>query len=750
MLLISISSSPLERQTLDVIQTQSIPMNRLLTSLCLTACLYTASTLAILTPNPSHPLLSPLPANAQTPPDLFYTFYGQRIPLSQRPDTIAVAFKPNQPRTRGGLPLHLQLQQDLAEPSAIRTRGSGPNAAANTAPPLQVTVNPLGERYALITLPPGTRSNDPSLSQRLTQQPYVEAALPVLARPDSKDGKSELRNETIVLPNEILISFQTGLANSQIQLLLNRYDLEIIRPLQFTKNRYLVKSRSNSGTAILNIANQLNQVPGIQSATPNFIQALAYNLPQSVNATVANQPLDQLTKLTATLPKISGTPYQTAMLPIAWYLNSTARRGQLPRTDIHATEAWNHSQQGKGSVVAVIDSLIQWDHPDLAANLYTIPDTVNKLPNEQHGWDFANNDPDTRISAAEIATLSPHFQNTFRLSTADLLKQYQRFADRIKGENPKLSNSQIATMIRNYIRSDIAAEFHGTWSAGVVAARPANDTGAIGVAPQAQILPVRVFGLGGEIQTANLVEAIGYAADRKVDVINMSLGGLLPDRELTDRIFEVLDANPKLVIIASAGNENRDGVGFPAAIPGVLSVGATNFTGNRTFYSSFGGRLDLVAPGGETIQASSMGIFTTGGTWVDGFWQGIDKPNYTWGMAADAAGKYVQVQGTSFSAPAVAGVVALMKGEDARRRLDRAQILNILKKTASYSGLSLSPGDVNFYRLNAAVGMGTGISDPVIRLPGLFPQPKPISAEQYFFGSGLVNAEAAVLAVKQR
>ena len=63
--------------------------------------------------------------------------------------------------------------------------------------------------------------------------------------------------------------------------------------------------------------------------------------------------------------------------------------------------------------------------------------------------------------------------------------------------------------IRNFIRMNVSSEFHGTWSAGVIAAQPQAGQGAIGVAPHAEIMPVRVFGLGGEISSARLIEAIG-------------------------------------------------------------------------------------------------------------------------------------------------------------------------------------------------------------------------------------------------
>jgi subtilisin family serine protease len=260
-------------------------------------------------------------------------------------------------------------------------------------------------------------------------------------------------------------------------------------------------------------------------------------------------------------------------------------------------------------------------------------------------------------------------------------------------------------------------------------------------------LPIRVFGLGGEISSASLVEAVGYAAEREADVINLSLGGLLPDRALTDQMFAVLDAHPDLVIVASAGNSNLDGVAFPAAIPGVISVGATNLSGHRTVYSSYGASLDLVAPGGDISRTRSGGILTTGGTWVEGFWQGLSQPKDGWSLALDPAGAYVQVQGTSFSAPTVSGVVALMQGENPE--LTRERVAEILKTTARYEGLQLTQADANRYRLQAEVGFGTALNFPILRPSGIFTPTEPVSAEQYFFGSGLVDAAAAVEAAQR-
>jgi serine protease len=247
------------------------------------------------------------------------------------------------------------------------------------------------------------------------------------------------------------------------------------------------------------------------------------------------------------------------------------------------------------------------------------------------------------------------------------------------------------------------------------------------------------------------MEAIGYSAARGADVINLSLGSLVPIQAEADQIFAILDQNPNLVIVASSGNEDLDGSGYPAAIPGVLSVGSSNLLGQRSSYSNFGRRLDVIAPGGDTSLDNSGGILTTGGTWISGFWEGMTLPKYGWSPAFDPLGKYVQVEGTSFSSPVVAGVVALMKGEDPQRQLTRDQLTQMIQKTASYQPLKITQKDANRYRLQKGIPStttlmyGLPVSNPGINVPG-----EVLPIEQYYFGKGLVNAAAAVDAVKQQ
>ncbi len=693
-------------------------------------------------------------AQNQNNNDLFYLYKGQRIPLSQRQDAIAVAFKKvAATRSRTSQPLYLQLQQALQ--GGVR----GPGA--------KVEVSPLGEKYALVTLPSAVRGTSGAVQQRIQQQPYVQSTLPVLSRSD--------RTETIVLPNEIIISFDSQLSDSQKQAILQQKNLEIVRQLRFNTNRYLVKSTDASGTKVLNIANQLNEIKGVSSAAPNFIQSLSERNQEQVvklAASLTNQK--SFYNVTNEKTEVSSTRAispKTDLLGLAWHLSSVplkqclrqqisnwnslqtclqqktvAKKSAIPRTDMRITDAWKRSNGGRGVVVAVIDSLIQWDHPDLAGSLYTVR-ASDRCPGEVHGWDFSADtssnstnpcdigDPDTRIAPSELAILRTKFQHTFQLSDAQLLQQYLLEAYQVKQAHPEYSVEEVASVVRYMLRTyEVGSEFHGTWVSGVIAAKPQNGQGLVGVAPNAQILPVRVMGLNGSFVPSAYIEAIGYAAARGADVINISLGARLPIQAEEEQITEVLQANPKLVIVAAAGNDNSRLISFPAAHPGVVSVGATNLLGHRASYSNYGKGLAVVAPGGELDSPGLLGgIPTTGGTWLDAFWQGIPNPTSAWSSVLDPKGKYWWVQGTSFSSPAVAGVVALMKGEDPKRRLSRKHLVNILQSTASYQGLIISDKDAQLYRLQRNKGL----------------VPSSVTDKQYFFGKGLVNADAAVKVVRR-
>jgi len=242
-------------------------MKRLISHLLLASCALGIAQSSWTSASQALPLQSPrIMEQPQLPNGLYYSFYGQQVPLTVRQDTIAVAFKPTTNHTRGtrggaNLPLHLQLQQDL--------QGGTRGEATGTAAPIEV--KPLGQNFALVTVPTGgTRGGAESLSQTIKQQSYVEGTLPVLSRSD--------RDEKMILQNEIVLGFEPGTSESQKNAVLLNNNLEIVHAQRFTGNRYLVRSTATSGIGVLNLANRLNNVSGVRYATPNFVQSVSYQI----------------------------------------------------------------------------------------------------------------------------------------------------------------------------------------------------------------------------------------------------------------------------------------------------------------------------------------------------------------------------------------------------------------------------------------------------------------------------------------
>lgn len=192
-----------------------------------------------------------------------------------------------------------------------------------------------------------------------------------------------------------------------------------------------------------------------------------------------------------------------------------------------------------------------------------------------------------------------------------------------------------------------SSNFHGTHVAGIAGSVDGNGEGGIGVAPNSNILPVRVLGKEGFGNSADLIAAVNWAAVRnEIDVINLSLGGLGPSQSLEDAIDRAYGAGK--LVVAAAGNEGTDEATFPAAFANVVGVGAVGRSGERAPYSNVGPSVDLVAPGGNASSNDGLIIST---------WGTDDGGNFVPG--------YAGLQGTSMAAPHVAGVYALMKSVDA-------------------------------------------------------------------------------------
>ena len=189
---------------------------------------------------------------------------------------------------------------------------------------------------------------------------------------------------------------------------------------------------------------------------------------------------------------------------------------------------------------------------------------------------------------------------------------------------------------------------HGCGVAGVAVAQGDDHWGIAGAAWNVKVMPVKISEMGRS-DDVTLAEGITYAVDHGADVINVSFAGSEASRTLEEAVAYALAHN--VVIVAAAGNDNGGPVDYPAAIPGVIAVGATNSSDARCSFSNTGTALDLVAPGSNILSYGS-GSTTTFKSW----------------------------QGTSFSSPLVAGVVALMRSVDFS--LTPGEITDILNSTA--------------------------------------------------------------------
>jgi len=263
------------------------------------------------------------------------------------------------------------------------------------------------------------------------------------------------------------------------------------------------------------------------------------------------------------------------------------RRGEQWNLDLIESDAAHTVSTGSGAVVAVVDSGVQADHPDLAGRV-------------GQGYDVVQND-----------------------TTAQ------------------------------------DGDGHGTHVSGIIAAASGNGIGVESVAPGATIMPIRVLGDDGGGSTDDVARGVDYARTHGANVINLSLGSEVPLIGATGgdafdaAVHRAIAAG--IVVVAAAGNNGVPVCEQPAAGDGLLCVGAVDKRRQRSFFSSFGSGLGLVAPGGSGGSATGM--------------PGEDVLSTFKGSAYEA------LAGTSQAAPHVSGVAALLVSRGVRGQAAVKRIL---------------------------------------------------------------------------
>jgi serine protease len=247
-------------------------------------------------------------------------------------------------------------------------------------------------------------------------------------------------------------------------------------------------------------------------------------------------------------------------------------------------------------------------------------------------------------------------------------------------------------------------EGHGTHTASIVAEAANNHIGIAGMAYNVSLLPIKSLDETGSGSVFAVANGIDFATDfhqgdSRTRVINLSLGGDSSTETERRAVERALQAG--IVVVAAAGNANRPIVDFPAALPGVIAVAATDERKQRARYSSYGPEISVVAPGGDCRRDDDHdGV-------PDCIWaQTMDADSIAQGRYDDFA--IFGFNGTSEATPHVAALAALLVSQGFN---DPASVKAAIEQTAEPLGGAPPGGRNDEY--------GHGLIRPAAALSGL-------------------------------
>ncbi|HKR12490.1 MAG TPA: S8 family serine peptidase [Pyrinomonadaceae bacterium] len=326
--------------------------------------------------------------------------------------------------------------------------------------------------------------------------------------------------------NELLVKFRGGVS---------RRDKDTIMATQSARRKKLLKGDSGfeklelpSGRDARAAAFELSLNPQVEFAEPNFVISK-----DEVN------PND---------PRFNEQ----------WALRNVGQNGGQYGSDINAVKAWEANTGEPGTIIAVIDSGIDFNHPDLINNRWTNPHPTSS--GDLHGWDYVTD------------------------------------------------NGEI-----------VDEQGHGTAVAGIIAAEGNNSLGVSGVMWRANLMSLRVLDNTGNGSIADAVEAIDYAVTHGAHVINLSWGTTGNSVALKDAIQRALRRH--VVVVCSAGNRSEDLNAtpyYPAAYPlkDLISVAGVDNLDQLASWSNWGRQTVTVAAPGTNILTTQRGgsYWTVSGT----------------------------------------------------------------------------------------------------------------------------------------
>ncbi|HVK17593.1 MAG TPA: S8 family serine peptidase [Fimbriiglobus sp.] len=386
----------------------------------------------------------------------------------------------------------------------------------------------------------------------------------------------------------------------------------------------LFQLRASPGVTYEALARALSSVPGYRYIEPNVLLRGAANFPN-------DSQFPELYGLHNTGQPILGIP-------------------GTPDADVDAPEAWDITTGSASVVVGVIDSGIDFTHPDLIDNIWTNPNEIpgnsidddgNGFVDDVHGWDFFDGDND------------PTDQNG-----------------------------------------------HGTHVSGTIGATGNNTTGVAGVNWDVSIMPLRFLGASNSGPLSAAIEAINYATMMRQSGVNLRVTNNSWGGPEFQALFDAISAHAAadILFIAAAGNGGFDGIGddndsfpaFPASYPldNIISVAATDNQDLRAIFSNYGATsVDLGAPGVLVYSTVPTFLSPTG---------------------------YAYFNGTSMATPHVAGVAALAwsLAPDATAQEIKNAILAGVDPIAALNGITVTGGRLNAFNTLLELGLSVSSTSP--------------------------------------
>lgn len=342
---------------------------------------------------------------------------------------------------------------------------------------------------------------------------------------------------------EVLVKFRSNVSLSEIERIAAKNNDRVEDEIESVKNLISIDDLDNADAN--SVAAQYNKMTDlVEYAEPNFKIELD---PESA------KPVNALSKIS----EDSNLP-NDPMFNEQWALSNTGQNGGKENADLSAIKAWEKSKGSSNVVIAVLDTGVDYTHPDLVTNMWFRPDNIPQYKDDELGT----------------------FNDVRGFDAAD------------NQSDPMDDNG------------------HGTHCAGIIGAEGNNDEGIAGINWNVQIMPLKFLGKGGFGSVKDAIESINYAIDRKrngvnIRIISASWGSTQYSKALEDAIRAAGEAD--ILFVAAAGNSSTDNDKQPHYpsnynLPNVISVAALDRNDQLASFSNYGVKtVHIAAPGREIV-----------------------------------------------------------------------------------------------------------------------------------------------------